>query len=95
MKPLAVSKAAIPHGKDRRFGQVIRDRRRRLGLTRQEVARRIKTSTPFFGHLESGERTPPDKVLRRLAHALGLDRRELFILAHPGAIGVPSDPKKG
>ncbi len=80
-------------GKDRNFGQVIRDRRRQLGLTQHEVARRIKTSTPYVGHLESGKRNPPDKVLRRLALVLGLDRRELFILAYPGAVELPR-PKK-
>src|SRR5579864_4101762 len=71
--------------KDRNFGQVIRDRRRQLDLTQQEVARRIKTSTPYVGHLESSKRHPSDKVLGRLATVLGLDRRELFLLANPQA----------
>ena len=43
--------------KERNFGQVIRERRRQLDLTQEEVARRIKTSTPYVGHLES-EQTP-------------------------------------
>lgn len=72
--------------KDRTFGQVIRDRRRQLDLTQQEIARRIKTSTPYVGHLESGKRNPSDKVLSRLAEVLGLDRRELFFLANPRAV---------
>jgi transcriptional regulator with XRE-family HTH domain len=72
--------------KDRNFGQVIRDRRRQLDLTQQEVARRIKTSTPYVGHLESSKRHPSDKVLSRLAEVLGLDRRELFFLANPRAV---------
>jgi transcriptional regulator with XRE-family HTH domain len=72
--------------KDRSFGQVIRDRRRQLDLTQQEIARRIKTSTPYVGHLESGKRNPSDKVLSRLAEVLGLDRRELFFLANPQAV---------
>jgi transcriptional regulator with XRE-family HTH domain len=71
--------------KDRNFGQVIRDRRRQLDLTQQEIARRIKTSTPYVGHLESSKRHPSDKVLGRLAQVLGLDRRELFLLANPQA----------
>jgi transcriptional regulator with XRE-family HTH domain len=79
--------------KDRTFAQVIRDRRRRLGLTQQDVARRIKTSTPYVGHLESGKRTPSDKVLRRLAQFLVLDRRELIILVYPSAVELPR-PKK-
>jgi transcriptional regulator with XRE-family HTH domain len=72
--------------KERTFGQVIHERRRRLDLTQQEVARRIKTSTPYIGHLEAGLRHPSDKVLSRLAEVLGLDRRDLFFLANPDAI---------
>jgi transcriptional regulator with XRE-family HTH domain len=71
--------------KVRSFGQVIRDRRRQLDLTQQEIARQIKTSTPYVGHLESSKRHPSDKVLSRLAEVLGLDRRELFFLANPRA----------
>lgn len=37
----------------RSFGQVIRERRRQLNLTQDEVARRIKTSAPYVGHLEA------------------------------------------
>jgi transcriptional regulator with XRE-family HTH domain len=72
--------------KEPSFGQVIRDRRRQLDLTQQEIARRIKTSTPYVGHLESSKRHPSDKVLGRLAEVLGLDRRELFFLANPRTV---------
>ena len=71
--------------KDRNFGQVIRERRRQLDLTQEEVAKRIKTSTPYVGHLESAKRHPSDKIVTRLAEVLGLDRRELFFLANPRA----------
>ena len=71
--------------KERSFGQVIRDRRRQLDLTQEEVARRIKTSTPYVGHLESGKRHPSDKIVSRLAEVLSLDRREVFFLANPRA----------
>lgn len=75
----------MPKAKERNFGQVIRDRRRQLDLTQEEVARRIKTSTPYVGHLESAKRHPSDKIVSRLAEVLGLDRRELFFLANPRA----------
>src|ERR1700731_3511997 len=71
--------------KERSFGQVLRDRRRQLDLTQEEVARRIKTSTPYIGHLESAKGPPSDKIVTRLAEVLGLDRRELFFLANPRA----------
>jgi transcriptional regulator with XRE-family HTH domain len=70
----------------RSFGQVVRDQRRKLDLTQQEIARRIKTSTPYVGHLEAGKRHPSEKVVARLAEVLGLDRRELYFLANPGAL---------
>ncbi len=75
----------MPRTKERSFGQVLRDRRRQLDLTQEEVARRIKTSTPYIGHLESAKRHPSDKIVTRLAEVLGLDRRELFFLANPRA----------
>jgi transcriptional regulator with XRE-family HTH domain len=72
----------------RAFGQVLRERRRKLDLTQNEVARRIKTSTPYVGHLEAGKRHPSDKVIARLAEVLGLERRELFFLANPAAMAL-------
>jgi transcriptional regulator with XRE-family HTH domain len=68
-----------------RFGQVIRDRRRQSEMTQQQVARRIGTSTPYVGHLESGKRHPSDEIVTRLADALGFERLELFFLANPRA----------
>jgi transcriptional regulator with XRE-family HTH domain len=65
------------------FGQMIRDRRRQLELTQEELARRIRTSTPYIGHIESGKRHPSDEILTRLADVLGFDRRELFFVANP------------
>jgi transcriptional regulator with XRE-family HTH domain len=74
--------------KERSFGQVIRERRRQLDLTQHEVARRIKTSTPYVGHLEAGKRHPSDRVLVKLAEVLGLDQRDLFFLANPGPLDM-------
>ena len=71
--------------KPQRFGQVIRERRRQLDLTQEEVARRIKTSVPYIGHLESEKRHPSEQVIIKLARVLRLDMRELFFLANPGA----------
>lgn len=81
--------------KERTFGQVIRERRRQLDLTQQEVGRRIRTSTPYVGHLESGKRHPSDKVLSRLAEVLALDRRELFFLANPGTVELLKTDEEG
>lgn len=42
----------MPKHEKRNFGQLIREQRRRLGLTQREIAPRIGTSTPYLGHLE-------------------------------------------
>jgi transcriptional regulator with XRE-family HTH domain len=75
----------MPKAIQQTFGGVIRERRRRLDLTQDDVARRIKTSTPYIGHLESGKRHPSEKVIARLSEVLGLQTRELYFLANPRA----------
>jgi hypothetical protein len=40
---------------------------------------------PFVGHLETGHRSPSEKTIAKLARALGLDQRDLFLLANPVA----------
>ncbi len=67
-----------------RFGILIRARRRQLDMTQEELARRISTSVPYVGHLETEKRHPSEKIVTKLAEVLGLDARELFFLANPG-----------
>jgi DNA-binding XRE family transcriptional regulator len=69
--------------KSRSFGRVIRERRRQLDLTQEEVARRIKASGSYVAHLETGKRHPSRQVVVKLTDVLGLDARELFLLANP------------
>jgi len=78
--------------KEADFGDLIRRRRRELDLTQDDVAARIKTSTPYVGHLESGKRHPSDKVVTRLADVLGFDKRELFFLANPHTEALLTTP---
>src|ERR1700722_20883450 len=79
----------------RTFGAVIRERRRQLDLTQEDVARRIKTSTPYIGHLEAGKRHPSEKVIARLSEVLGLQGRELYFLANPRARDLLTVGKNG
>ena len=74
--------------KKRTLGQVLRERRRQLNLTQQSVARRIRTSTPYIGHLEANKRRPSIVVINRLAEVLGFDRRDLFVLANPRVVDL-------
>ena len=85
----------MPKAIQRTFGAVIRERRRRLDLTQEEVARRIRTSTPYIGHLESGKRHPSEKVIARLSEVLGLQSRALFLLANPRARDLLTSANSG
>jgi transcriptional regulator with XRE-family HTH domain len=69
--------------KMRSFARVIRERRRQLDLTQEEVARRINTSIPYIGLLEAAKRHPSEKIVAKLAIELGFEPRELFFLANP------------
>lgn len=83
------------HPTDSRFGELIRSKRREMNLTQDEIAARIGISTPYIGHLESGKRHPSDKIVTKLAEALGLGNRELFFLANPHAEALIADPVMG
>jgi transcriptional regulator with XRE-family HTH domain len=80
--------------KTQSFGRLIRERRRQLDLTQEEVARRINTSIPYVGHLEAGKRHPSQKVVLKLAKALGLDGSDLFLLVNPKVGSLISEPQK-
>jgi transcriptional regulator with XRE-family HTH domain len=80
--------------KTQSFGRVIRERRRQLELTQEDVARRINTSVPYVGHLEAGKRHPSQKIVLKLAKALGLDGRDLFLLVNPKVGSLISEPHK-
>ena len=67
------------------FGDVIRKQRRQLDLTQEAVAHRVNASAPYIGLLESGKRHPADHLIAKLADVLGLDKRELFLMANPAA----------
>jgi predicted transcriptional regulator len=53
----------MTRSRERSFGQVIRERRRQLDLTQEEIAHGIQTSTPYIGHLESGKHHPSDETI--------------------------------
>lgn len=74
------------------FARRLRSHRRSLGLTQEEIARRIGTTTPYVGHLESGKRHPSENIVVKLADALGIDRAELFLLANPRAEAIIAQP---
>jgi transcriptional regulator with XRE-family HTH domain len=65
------------------LGGVLRQRRRQLEITQQQVARRVGVRANYIGYLERDMRRPSPNVLAKLARVLDLDREELFFLANP------------
>jgi transcriptional regulator with XRE-family HTH domain len=65
----------------RPFGQVVRDlrmKRKEYGSLR-EFARKVGLSPAYLSRIENGKEPPPsDKVIDKLAEALGADRYELL-----------------
>ena len=54
-------------------GHLIREARRRAGLTQAELAERISTAQPNVARWESAEMSPSVDVLTRVIQACGLD----------------------
>jgi y4mF family transcriptional regulator len=52
---------------------VIRDRRRELGLTQEELANLTGVHRTYIGMVESGERAAKLDTVLRIVHTLGMD----------------------
>ncbi len=76
----------------RSFGEAVYERRRQLGMTQEEVAKRVKVKANYIGYLERGLRHPSNKVLSQLADILDLNKEEIYFLANPSVRGFLEKP---
>ena len=60
------------------LGARIRELRRRLGVSQEELSDRAKLHWTYLSDLERGEQTPTLDVVNRLARALGVTLAEFF-----------------
>jgi len=65
------------------FGEAVYERRRQLGMTQEEVAKKAAVKANYIGYLERGMRHPSNKVLTKLADILDLNKQEIYFLANP------------
>jgi transcriptional regulator with XRE-family HTH domain len=65
------------------FGEMVRNYREGLSLTQRALAQQLGVHASHIVAIESGHRKPSLKLVARLADALGFDRQNLLILAHP------------
>ncbi|MGA7761568.1 MAG: helix-turn-helix transcriptional regulator [Candidatus Binataceae bacterium] len=67
------------------LGAVVKEARGSLGLTQRGLAAAVGVKASHIAYIEGGHRRPGLPLLRRLAHVLALDRRELLFLLYPDA----------
>lgn len=67
------------------LGDVVRDARWDHGITQRELAKLVGVKGSHIAYIEGNRRKPSLALLRKIADALGLNRRELLFLAHPEA----------
>ena len=60
------------------FGQVVRDFRKSLGVSQEELADRTEIHRTYIGGIERGERNPTLLMIHRIAKALGVSPAEML-----------------
>jgi transcriptional regulator with XRE-family HTH domain len=67
------------------LGATVKERRDALRLTQRELAAKVGVKASHIAYIENGFRKPSLSLIRRLVDTLGLDPREVLLLAHPDA----------
>jgi transcriptional regulator with XRE-family HTH domain len=62
----------------RTVGKRVREERRRLKLTQEELAEKADISANFLGHIERGTKKPTLNTLKKIADALQIPMEALF-----------------
>jgi transcriptional regulator with XRE-family HTH domain len=75
------ARAARPHT----LGLVLKNHRRGLQLTQNDLAKRLGVEPAYISAIELDRRRPSLPLVRRLADVLGIKRETLFLLSHPEA----------
>lgn len=61
-----------------KLGPLIKQKRKLLGMTQEDLAERLNISISFAGQIERGEAMPSVKMLQLIITELDLDPRALF-----------------
>ena len=61
--------------------RILRQRRVAILLTLEELAAASSVSSAYLERIETGERSPSTRILRKIAKPLGFDEGKLFTLA--------------
>jgi len=61
-----------------RFGLKVKELRKSIGITQEELAERVDVSKDYIGLIERGLRSPSLKIMERIANSLGVKITTLF-----------------
>jgi transcriptional regulator with XRE-family HTH domain len=73
------------------LGQVLKQRRGAYAYTQRELAKKLGVKASHIAYLENGRRRPSLSLLSRISDTLELDKKRLFLLAHPEAQWIVGD----
>lgn len=60
------------------LGKKIQKQRKKLGLTQEELAEKIRISRAYAGYIEQGRNVPSVEILQKIARTLKIPLKELF-----------------
>ena len=66
------------------FGRRVRQLRKSMGLTQQQLASRVGMDYKYLGSVERGERNITIDNIQRIAEALGVEPYQLFLFSYEG-----------
>ena len=69
----------------RTLGSVVKEARDGARMTQRELAAAIGVKASHIAYIENGHRRPSISLINRLSETLGLDAKELLVLAHAEA----------
>src|SRR5271169_4115920 len=69
----------------RTLGSIVKQARDEARMTQRDLAAAVGIKASHVAYLENGRRNPSIPLINRLSKTLGLDAKELLVLAHPEA----------
>src|ERR1039457_3341285 len=69
----------------RTLGSIVKEARDGARMTQRDLATAVGIKASHVAYIENGYRKPSISLINRLSETLGLDAKELLVLAHPEA----------
>lgn len=69
----------------RTLGAVVKEAREEYRMTQRDLAAAVGIKASHVAYIENGQRRPSIALINRLSKTLGLDAKEVLVLAHPEA----------